>query len=300
MAASRSDLAMGTLGPKPGDSNPVLAAVKRTLPTARARIAAYVVLLYVLFAIVSIVWSPSGNAISDSVLTGPSAQHPFGTDDLGRDVLMRVIAGGGPIILASLAAGITSVAIGSALGAALAYRGGVVEFATMRGIDVLLSIPLVVIALLLAALLPSGYLFLYLLASAVQVLPVTRVARGIFADVLHRDFVVAAALRGESVRYLIVREALPNVIGPMFVELGLRWNFSLLLIASLNFLGVGIQPPTADWGVMLYEGRTFLTSAPWIALIPAALIACLAIAINFTADGIARAVGYDQAAGGRG
>src|SRR5207253_1596609 len=124
-----------------------------------------------------------------------------------------------------------------------------------RTIDVLLSIPLVITALLASALLPAGYLSLTLLVGLVQVLPVTRVCRGIFGDVFRREYVLAAALRGESTFTLIVKEAMPNIAGPLFVELALRWSFSLLLIASLNFLGVGVQPPQADWGLMLYEGR---------------------------------------------
>jgi peptide/nickel transport system permease protein len=273
--------------------------VARVLSGTTTRIAVFVLAAYVVYAVVGLLARPNANAISDAVLASPSWHHLFGTDELGRDVFIRTFAGGGPLIVASLAAAITCVTVGGLFGATLAYRGGRIEFLAMRGVDVLLSIPLIVVALLFAALFPTGYLFLYLLAAAVQVLPVTRVCRGIFADVLHRDFVLAAALRGEPSRRLIVREALPNVTGPLLVELALRWNFSLLLIASLNFLGVGIEPPAADWGVMLYEGRAYLTVAPWIALIPAGLIALLAISINFSADGIARAIGYEHAAGAR-
>ena len=273
--------------------------LRRVFADTTTRVGVIVLGAYVVFAVVSLLARPDANAISDTVLASPSWQHLFGTDELGRDVFTRTFAGGGPLIVASLAAAITCVTAGGLIGATLAYRGGHIEFLAMRGVDVLLSIPLIVVALLFAALFPTGYLFLYLLAAAVQVLPVTRVCRGIFADVLHRDFVLAAALRGEPSRRLIVREALPNVSGPLLVEFALRWSVSLLLIASLNFLGVGVEPPAADWGVMLYEGRTYLMVAPWIALIPAGLIALLAVSINFSADGVARAIGYEHAAGAR-
>jgi peptide/nickel transport system permease protein len=250
-----------------------------------------------LFALVSLIWQPSSDAISIQVLSGPSWQHIFGTDELGRDVSLRIVDGGGALIVSSLCAALIAVTIGTALGAFVAYRGGGLDFTVMRTIDVLLSIPLVITALLASALLPSGYLSLTMLVGLVQVLPVTRVTRGIFGDVFRREYVLAAALRGESTFTLIAKEAMPNVAGPLLVELALRWSFSLLLIASLNFLGVGVQPPQADWGLMLYEGRNYLLTAPWLSLIPAALIAGLAIAINFTADGVSRALGYGRGTG---
>jgi peptide/nickel transport system permease protein len=148
--------------------------------------------------------------------------------------------------------------------------------------------------------LPAGYLSLFVITGGLQILPVTRVCRGIFGDVVRRDFVTAAALRGESTWRLLLREAAPNVHGPLLVEFALRWGFSVLLIASLNFLGVGIQPPTADWGVMLFEGRSELIVSPWSACVPALLIAGLAVAINFTADGFGRAAGYEKGTSVRG
>jgi peptide/nickel transport system permease protein len=156
----------------------------------------------------------------------------------------------------------------------------------MRFVDVMLSFPIILVALLTAAILPSGYLSLYFVTSLVLVFPATRVARAVFADIFARDFITAAVLRREAAVSVIAREALPNSTGPLFVEFAVRWNFAVILIASLSFLGVGVQPPTADWGLMLFEARTDLLIAPWIAIVPAVALAILTIAINFTADGL--------------
>jgi len=156
-------------------------------------------------------------------------------------------------------------------------------------VDIMLSFPIILVALLGASLLPSGYLSLYIVVSAVLAWPAIRVARAVFADVLSRDYITAAVLRGESVASVVTREALPNATGPLLVEFALRWNFAVILIASLSFLGVGVQPPTPDWGLMLFEARNELLITPWVAIAPALALASLAIAINFVADGLAAA-----------
>jgi peptide/nickel transport system permease protein len=123
----------------------------------------------------------------------------------------------------------------------------------------------------------------------VLLFPAIRVARAVFLDILSRDFVTAARLRRESAASILAREALPSAVGPLLVEFAVRWNFAVILIASLSFLGVGVQPPTPDWGLMLFEARGDLLIAPWTAIVPAVALAGLAVAINFTADGFSSA-----------
>jgi peptide/nickel transport system permease protein len=269
--------------------------LREVLRSWQARIGVTLLVGYACIVAAGVIWHPDANAITAQPFASPSLHHLFGTDALARDIFRRVIQGGGLLILTSLCAALIAVTLGGALGGFVAYKRGLLDFAIMRGVDVLLSIPVILYALLTSALLPPGYRSLCLLVGLLQVLPVTRVCRNIFGDVFEREFLLAAALRGEPAWRLIVREAVPNVVGPLFVEFALRWNLSLLLIASLNFLGVGVQPPTADWGLMLFEGRNTLVVAPWSALVPAVFIAGLAVAINFTADGVAQVFNFGAA-----
>jgi len=248
--------------------------------------------LYVIVVAAGLIWNPDGNVITTELSAGLSRDHPFGTDALARDVFRRTVSGGDQLVLASISAALIAMVLGGSIGGILAYKRGMLDFAAMRGVDILLGLPTILVALLATALLPQSYMSLALIAGLLQVLPVTRVCRGIFGDVFEREFVLAAALRGEPARRLIVREAVPNVIGPLLVEFGIRWSASLLLIASINSLGVGVQPPTADWGLMLIEGRDSLIAAPWAPFFPAACIAGLAVAINFTADALAQSFSY--------
>lgn len=269
--------------------------IGEVLRSWQGRIGAVLLTLYAGIVATGVIWHPDAEAITGVPFGSPSRHHWFGTDALARDIFHRVIDGGGLLILTSLCAALIAVGIGGTLGGFVAYKRGSLDFTIMRGVDVLLSVPVILYALLSSALLPPGYKSLCLLVGLLQVLPVTRISRGIFGDVFEREFLLAAALRGEPARKLIFREAMPNVVGPLFVEFALRWNLSLLLIASLNFLGVGVQPPTPDWGLMLYEGRNTLVVSPWSALAPAVCIAGLAVAINFTADAIARVFNFGTA-----
>jgi peptide/nickel transport system permease protein len=255
-----------------------------------AKLGGVLLLGFVVLALVGLVWNPGAGDPSVDLRQGPSLEHPLGTDSLGRDVATRLVAGSFRIIGISAAAAITTIVLGGGLGALLAFRGGLVDQAVMRGLDILLSFPVILVALLAAALLPTGYLSLYLVVVLLFVPPIARVARAIFAEQFARDYVTAASLRGESAPSIIVREVLPNATGPLLVEFALRWNYAVILIASLNFLGVGVQPPTPDWGVMVYEARGDLTVAPWAAVSPAVALAALAVAINFTADGLSNAI----------
>jgi peptide/nickel transport system permease protein len=264
--------------------------LRATFHSPIAKLGGALLVGFVVLALVGAIWNPDANEISVDIRQDPSREHLFGTDHLGRDVLTRLIAGGYRIMGVSALAALTSIVLGAGLGAVVAYKGGKLDQVLMRILDVLLSFPVILVALLAAALLPSGYVSLYLVVVVLFVPPITRVTRSIFADHFSRDYVTVAALRGESVRSVAIREALPNAAPLLLVEFALRWNYAVILIASLNFLGVGVQPPTPDWGVMVYEARVGLLVAPWAAIIPALALAGLAVAINFAADGLANAL----------
>jgi peptide/nickel transport system permease protein len=266
--------------------------VAATFATPQAKIGGALLLACLLLAVVGVLWNPDATDITADLRQGPSLDHPLGTDDLGRDVLLRVVAGSYRIIAVSAATAIVSMALGSLIAAFVAYRGGLLDLVTMRIIDLVLSFPMILVALLVAATLPSGYLSIFLLVVAVTVPAIIRITRTIFAEVFTRDYVTAAVLRGDSFASVVVREALPNAAGPLLVEFALRWNYSVILIASLNFLGVGVRPPTPDWGVMIFEARGDLLVAPWAAVAPAVALAALAVAINFTADALSAAVAH--------
>lgn len=287
MSAEAIKAAPAERTPAAGVGRAWLGAVLQPL---QARIGLGLLALCLVTAVAGVIWSPDPNTVSADVRLPPTGAHPFGTDALGRDVFERTLAGGVRLMTFSALAAAVSVVIGATVGALLAYRGGLADMALMRGVDVLISFPLLIMALLAAALLPPSYLGLTLVAIGVSTPPTVRVCRGLFGEVLCRDFVTVAALRGESAPALIGREAVPNVIGPLLVEFAIRWNLAVLLLATLNFLGVGVQPPAADWGLALFEARSELLVAPWAAIAPAIGIAALAIGINFTGDAISESI----------
>jgi peptide/nickel transport system permease protein len=219
----------------------------------------------------------------------PSGSHWFGTDDLGRDVFSRVLVGArGILIVATVATGLGTIA-GTAIGLFTGYRGGLVDEGVMRVLDAFLAIPVVVLAgLALAALGPSS-------ASVVIVIAVVFtpiIARTVRAAVLaerEQEYVAAAQLRHERSSYVMFVEILPNVSGPILVEFTVRVGFAIFTVATLTFLGLGIQPPSPDWGLQIAQEYIFLPAGYWWpTLFPALAIASLVIAINLVSDGLAR------------
>ncbi|WP_433471371.1 ABC transporter permease [Saccharomonospora azurea] len=213
----------------------------------------------------------------------------LGTDDLGRDVLSRFLAGGGTLLLYAVLATALGVVLGTALGMIAGYRGGVLDTVIMRGNDVLLSFPQLVFALLAIAMLgPQGWL-LVIVIGITHAPRVARVARQATASVVGSDFVRAAEMYAMPRWKVLLREILPNITGPLMVELGLRLTYSIGYVASLSFLGLGIQPPTADWGLMINENRIALVVQPWSVLLPVLAIAVLTVGTNLITDSLASA-----------
>ena len=219
----------------------------------------------------------------------PSSSHWFGTDDLGRDVFSRVLVGArGILIVATVATALGTIA-GTAIGLLTGYRGGLVDEGVMRVLDAFLAIPVVVLAgLALAALGPSS--FTVVIVIAVVFTPI--IARTVRAAVLaerEQEYVAAAQLRHERGSYVMFVEILPNVSGPILVEFTVRVGFAIFTVATLTFLGLGIQPPSPDWGLQIAQEYIYLPAGFWWAtLFPALAIASLVIAINLVSDGLAR------------
>jgi peptide/nickel transport system permease protein len=229
-------------------------------------------------------------------LAPPSAAHWLGTDQLGRDVLSRVLNGGRSVlILAALAVMVTFV-VGAPLGMLAGYRGGWVDAALSRVADVTMSIPPLILVLIFVFVVGSSNLSIVLLTGLVTAPRVYRIIRGATQAVAEQDFIQAARARGEETAPIIGRELLPNITSPLLTEAAIRLNFSIMFIATLNFLGLGVQPPSSDWGLMVSEGRVYLGQAPLIAVTPALAIAILTIGINLVSDQI----GVHLARGGSG
>jgi peptide/nickel transport system permease protein len=221
-------------------------------------------------------------------LAGPSAEHWLGTDNFGRDVLSRILAGSRSVLIVATSATLIGVLLGTLLGLAAAYRGGWVDEGLMRIMDVFMAFPLIVIALLVIAVLGPSRLNVILVVAIVFVPYNARVVRSAALVQRDKDFVAAARLRGEGALYIMLVEILPNIAGTITVELTVRLALAIFTVATLSFLGLGIQPPTPDWGLMIAEGKQFYRIAPWIVLFPSLAIASLVVAINLVAEGLAR------------
>jgi peptide/nickel transport system permease protein len=268
---------------------PRLAGRLRWPAGAGGSIALVVVAVYIFMAIFGGMLAPFSPVDFNmmAVLKPPSWAHPFGTDGFGRDVLSRVLAGARSILALAALSTAFGVAAGSAIGLVSGYRGGLVDEALMRLVDILLALPGLLLALLILTSLGSSPVNLVMAIAIVFVPKSARVARSAVAPLRRLGYVEAARLRGTGWLTIVFRELLPNVRGELTVELCLRFAYALLLISSLGFLGFGVQPPAPDWGLMISEARGLVMIAPWIVLFPALAIGLIVVAVNVLADAFA-------------
>jgi peptide/nickel transport system permease protein len=218
------------------------------------------------------VWEPS------------SAKHLLGTDNIGRDLLSRMIYGGRTTIFIATAATILSFTLGSCLGLLAAVMGGWVDQAISRFVDLIMSIPSLIFALVVLSVMPVTIPVLIVVMGLLDATRVYRLSRAVAVDINVMDYVEAATLRGEGRAWIIFREILPNALSPLVAEMGLRFIFMVLFISTLSFLGLGVQPPAADWGGIVKENKDGIVYGIPAALIPAFAIATLAISVNLVAD----------------
>jgi peptide/nickel transport system permease protein len=219
-------------------------------------------------------------------LQPPSAEHWFGTDDLGRDVFSRVLAGASSVLTVAPAAALLAVTAGIAVGLVAGYVGGAVDEVLMRVIDALLAFPLVVGAVLALAVAGVSRLHLVIVIAVVLAPLTARTVRAAVRSERGREYVEAARLRGDSAPYIMVAEILPNVSALVVAETTTRLAAAIFAAATLSFLGLGIQQPSPDWGLSVALGRVFLQTAPWVVLFPALALATLVVATTAVADGL--------------
>ena len=227
---------------------------------------------YGMAEIVGGVWDPASGA------------HLLGTDAIGRDLLSRMIFGGQTTIFVASAATVLSFTLGSVLGFTAAVAGGGTDQGLSRLVDLVMAIPALILALVILSVLPVTLTVLILVMGLLDATRVFRLARAVAVDITVMDYVEAARLRGEGWAWIIFREILPNALSPLVAELGLRFIFAVLFISTLSFLGLGVQPPLADWGGIVKENASGLVYGIPAALIPAFAIAALAISVNLVAD----------------
>jgi peptide/nickel transport system permease protein len=238
-------------------------------------------------------FSPNQTVTFD--FAGPSSQYWLGSDQLGRDVLSRVLAGGWELLLMALAATVFGVLIGAAAGISAAYLRGRVDGFIMRTVDVFLAFPQLVFALLLVSIIGPKIWLIVVAVGLTHAPAVARVLRSAALEITERDYVKAIELQGVKPAKLMTSEILPNLVSPLMVEAGLRFTYSIVIMAGLAYLGFGLAPPAPNWGYMIQENRIGLNLDVWAVAVPAILIALLTIGINTFTDSIARvAIGVES------
>ena len=221
-----------------------------------------------------------------AVLSGPTAEHPLGTDDLGRDLLSRTLYGARLSLQVGLVAVLIAVALGVPLGLVSGYLGGIFDESVMRIVDALMALPALVLALTISAVLGPGIWNATMAIAIVAAPTYTRLVRGQVLSVKENDYVLAAQCIGAPTWVVLLRHVLPNVFSPVIVQASLGVGFAIILEASLSFIGLGAQPPTPSWGNMVQVGFQYLEIAPWFVLVPAVAIFLAVLGFNMLGDGL--------------
>jgi peptide/nickel transport system permease protein len=265
-------------------------AVRALFASRTTALGTTIVVLFVLIALSSPVLAPYdlNEQIYSDARQPPSAAHWFGTDHLGRDVFSRILLGAGDILTLSGLGTLLAVISGTAFGLFSGYRGGLFDEILMRLFDSLLAMPALLLSLLLLGTLGPSRSSVLIVIVVVYTPIVARVVRSVVLAVKNKGFVEAARLQGEPLGRILFREMLPSVLPSLAVEAALRFSYAIFLVASLGFLGVGVQPPNPNWGLMVNEARPHVSQLPWALFFPAGAIAIVVIGVNLMADGLKR------------
>ena len=256
-------------------------------PTASAWFGIFVIVFYCLLAILAPWIAPHSEFESlAGTWAPPSAEFWLGTDNIGRDILSRLIYGARMTVAVALATTLLSFLMGTVSGFLAAVGGKWIDMALSRYVDVMLSIPLLIFALIILSVFGSSIPVLILTIAALDATRVFRLARAVAMNIEVAEFVEVARLRGEGLWWVIRREILPNAAPPMIAEFGLRFCFNFLFVAGLSFLGLGIQPPLADWGGMVRDNAQAITFGLMAPLWPAIAIAIMTVGVNLLVDWI--------------
>jgi peptide/nickel transport system permease protein len=274
------------------------ALLRDALRLGRTRVGLAIVTVLVLVALAGPLVAPySPTEFVGIPNSPPSGDAIFGTDALGRDVFSRFLYGGRTVLWLSAAATLLGITLGVVVGLIAAYARNWLDDVLMRGNDVLLAFPQIIFVLLAVSALGPKLWLIVLTVGLTHAPRVARVIRGAALEIVERDFVKSAEVVGEARWRVVFAEVLPNVTSPLLVEVGLRMTYSIGLIAGISFLGFGLQPPDADWGLMINENRLSITVQPWAVLLPVIAIGLLTIGTNLITDGVSRALaGIDRKA----
>jgi peptide/nickel transport system permease protein len=265
-----------------------IATTQRTPPPRALLIGGAIVLLLAILAVLGpwiAPYDPTAFAVRLR-FSPPIAAHPFGTDEFGRDVFSRVLVGARFSLAMGFGATAISLLLGVPLGLLAAFHRGMIDEIIMRALDLLISLPPILLGLLILAVTPPSLWKTIVTVGIVYVPILARLTRSVALGLLQEDFVTAAHARAEGAVSILLREILPNAWPPIIVECGLRITFAILLGSSLSFLGLGPQPPSSEWGLMISESRQFISQAPWIGLAPGLSLGVLLVSINVFGEGL--------------
>lgn len=253
-----------------------------------ATIGLAIVVLWILIAIFAPLIAPHSPTFQDSkaINQGPSAKYLLGTDKLGRDVLSRLIFGSRMILLLAPLAVLASVAVGTFLGLLGGYFGGTIDEIVMRILDAIMAFPTILLYLIIISAIGPSALNVVIAITFVGAPGVARLVRSLTLDIRSRDYIRAAETRGENPLYIMFVEILPNARGPLIIDSMLRVGYAIFAIGTLGFLGLGLPPPTPDWGGMINEARRYIWTNPLGVLWPALAISSLVVGLNLFADGL--------------
>ena len=275
---------------------PVSRVLRDVWAQRSGRIGMVIVGLHLAVALAAPLIVPQDPAFQDAgaMLQSPSLTHWFGTDRLGRDVFSRTLLGGREAMLIATIATVIAMVWGSTLGILVALIGGRTDAVVMRFVDALMSIPWILLVMLFVAALGSSSAALVPVLGFSYGLSVVYLARAAALDFVARDFVVAAQARGHSRWSIAVTELLPNVRDSLAVQAAMQWSWILLAVSSLSFLGMGVAPPTPDWGQMIADARGIMQRAPWALIWPMMALSSLVMGMNLAVDAWARVTGVER------
>ena len=282
-----SEQAMPTLVARPSRIQRLREGLVVITASKVALVGLALVLFWVAVALFSLVTTldPFAQDIN-AVNAPPSAEHLLGTDDIGRDLLARIVHGSRLILTLAPLAVFCALFVGSTLGLAAGYFGGLVDEIVMRVLDAMMAFPTILLYMIIIAALGPSSLNVVLAITIAGTPGIARLVRGLSLDIRTRDYIAAAELRGENPLYMMFVEILPNARGPIIVDAMLRVGYAVFSIGTLGFLGLGVPPPSPDWGSMVARARQYIWTNPWAVLWPALAISSLVVGLNLFADGV--------------
>lgn len=273
----------------PNQASPWRRRFLQPLMRQRSAVVGLVIILAYVLAALFAPWLATHDPTAQDLgaaLQGPSAAHWLGTDSFGQDLYSRLLYGAQLALIIGFASVALGLVVGVAIGLAAGLIGGRTEWVLMRIVDGLLAFPELILAMAFMAVLGLGTENLVYALALSFVGPFARMTRGDVLQVKSQPYIEAARLMGVPTLAIIWRHVLPNVVSPILVQAGMRVSIAILLESGLSFLGIGVVPPTPDWGLMIAEGRGFITIAPWISGIPGVALAILLVALNLLGDGL--------------